>query len=98
MLCQACGGTILPHAIAGSPRGTCHCPRGPGHIISHLYYGTPERPGGWQEYEIEWQGRIIRADPRTLTNTVKTLNDLRTEWNAAEASRTPHKLVRRLPK
>lgn len=85
MNCSACGGTILPPAVAGVERGSCHCPRGPGHIIGHLFYGTEERPGGWREYEVEFQGEVIKVEPPTLSRAMTVLNDLRTKWRAAQA-------------
>lgn len=81
MRCSVCGGTILPPAIGGAERGSCHCERGPGRLKARLYYGTASRPA-WNEYDIEWGGVIIAVQPPTLSRALTVLNTYRTEWRA----------------
>lgn len=79
--CTDCGGTILDHAHAGAPRGSCHCPRGPGHVIGTLLYHTDEHPGGGATYAVAWEGRVVPVEPPTLTRAVDVLNMLRMQLN-----------------
>lgn len=80
MTCPTCGGTTLAPCVGGAERGSCHCPKGPGKLVARLYYGTEQRPGGWNEYDVEFEGEIIKVDPPTLDNAMAVLTQRRAEW------------------
>lgn len=82
--CAECLGTVLAHATSGAERGSCHCWRGPGRIVAHLMYDSPNHPGGTNTYGVEWDGVEQAVSPPTLPSAVTHLSTLRDAWWAAQ--------------
>lgn len=75
-ICSNCGGSILPPAIAGIERGSCHCLR-PGRLTAKMFFSNENQQGSWRVYGVEWDGIEIAVVPPTLTRAVEVLNQLR---------------------
>jgi hypothetical protein len=81
MRCTACGGTILPPARAGAPRGSCHCWRGGGRVSGTRYNEGPAQPVVYR-YTVHFPTFHSNAvdDGASLEDAMRRLLALRTEY------------------